>query len=79
MDKDCIVLCKNWFDKHPKYSIEKKVICIYDLYQSYIIDEDVETELYAYVDPDDTIQNPAELWFNDDSENELANAINAMS
>lgn len=76
MSKRYVDFCKNWFDNHPEYSVKQKVIWIHDLYQEYEITEKEEDELYAYVDPDDTIQNPAELWFDDDSVNELENALN---
>lgn len=61
---------KNWFDSHDM-SVARKVVIVYDLWQNYIIGEYDEAELYQWVDPEDEIDNPAELWFETDLNNEL--------
>ena len=75
MSKTLINFSKKWFDSHKEISVEQKVIWIHDLYQNYTISEKEEEELYSYVDPDDKIDCPADLWYEDFSVNELAKAI----
>lgn len=39
---------------------------IYDLFQQYLISEDIESELYVYIDPKNEYNScsPAEVWWN---------------
>lgn len=48
-----------------KYSIRDMVAEVYNLYQDYMISEAQELELYNLVDPEDQVDSPAELWYND--------------
>ena len=75
MSKKFMDYCKKWLDEHQEYNVQQKVIWIHGLFQGYEISEKNEEELYAYVDPKDTVQNPADLWWNDDSENQLEKAV----
>lgn len=61
--KDNMYLAMRWFDEHPNISIEEKVAIIYELWQNYRIDDDEETELYLYVDPEEKVNNPGEIWY----------------
>ena len=61
--KDNMYLAMRWFDEHPNISIEEKVAIIYELWQNYRIDDDEEEELYRYVDPEDKVNNPGEVWY----------------
>jgi hypothetical protein len=47
------------------YSIEDLVAEVHNLYQDYMISEAQELELYNLVDPEDQVDSPAELWYND--------------
>lgn len=60
--KDNIYLAMRWFDEHSDLTVEEKVIYVYELWQNYKIDEDEEVELYDYVDPNDEVDSPHELW-----------------
>lgn len=60
--KDNMYLAMRWFDEHSDLTVEEKVIYVYELWQNYRIDEDEEVELYDYVDPDDKVDSPHELW-----------------
>lgn len=61
--KDNMYLAMRWFDEHPNVSIEEKVVIVHELWQNYRIDDDEETELYLYVDPEEKVNNPCELWY----------------
>lgn len=60
--KDNMYLAMRWFGEHPDLTVEEKVIYVYELWQNYRIDEDEEVELYDYVDPNDEVDSPYELW-----------------
>ena len=61
--KDNMYTAMRWFDEHPNVSIEEKVVIVHELWQNYRIDDDEETELYLYVDPEEKVNNPCELWY----------------
>ena len=61
--KDNMYTAMRWFDEHPNISIEEKVAIVYELWQNYRIDEDEEEELYRYVDPEEKVNNPGEVWY----------------
>ena len=46
-----------------KHSIKNLIAEIYNLFQESMISEDEESYLYSLIDPDEKINNPAELWF----------------
>lgn len=53
------------------YSIPYIVGCIYDLYQDYRIEEDVEGILYDYIDPNEQYNNCGDYSWNLVKENPL--------
>lgn len=54
------------------YTIDQVCGCICGLFQSYLIDEAQENELYIYADPDDTMDiAPFEAWGEFEGENPL--------
>lgn len=51
-----------------KCSIPTILAYIYDLYQSYQISEEVEIQLYEFVDPTDEYNDVSEYWWTMDTE-----------
>ena len=66
--KDNMYLAMRWFDDHSDLTVEEKVVYVYELWQNFRIDDDEEEELYRYVDPQNLVDNPAELWWYYDKE-----------
>lgn len=66
--KDNMYTAMRWFDEHSDLTVEEKVVYVYELWQNFRIDDDEEEELYRYVDPQNLVDNPAELWWCYDKE-----------
>ena len=64
--KDNMYTAMRWFDEHPDLTVEEKVVYVYELWNNYRIDEDEEEELYRYVDPEEKVNNPGDLWWDND-------------
>lgn len=64
--KNNMYTAMRWFDEHPDLTVEEKVVYVYELWSNYRIDEDKEEELYRYVDPEEKVNNPGDLWWDND-------------
>lgn len=64
--KNNMYTAMRWFDEHPDLTVEEKVVYVYELWNNYRIDEDEEEELYRYVDQEEKVNNPGDLWWDND-------------
>lgn len=52
-----------------KESVPTILAYIYDLYQNWLISEEIEVQLYGFIDPEDEYNDVSEYWWNTNTKN----------